>query len=120
MDMNMVIEMDGEIVVLIPAGNFVASVTGSFHTQINRLFGNDCKLLLLDLSRITFMDSSGLDAVMSTSKRASDCGGILVCAALQDNVQKLFRVTWADQKISIAATRTAGLQMIRGLKADQV
>lgn len=117
--MEMRIEMDGDIAVLIPAGNLVASVTDSFNAQINKLVGTDFQLVLLDLSLINFMDSSGLDAVMSINKRASGCGGLFACAALQDNVQKLFRVTWADQKISVAATRAAGLQMIRKLRADQ-
>lgn len=117
--MDMRIEMDDDIAVLIPAGNLVASVTDSFNAQLEKLGVNEFRFVILDMSRINFMDSSGLDAVMSIKKRAISRGGIFVCAALQDNVQKLFRITWADQKIPVAATRLEGLQMVKGLRTDQ-
>ncbi len=115
--MDMKLEMDGEVAVLIPEGNLVASKVESFNSRIEMLVGKDFRFVLLDMSRIDFIDSSGLDAVMMFNKRATGGGGILVCAALKDNVQKVFRVTWADQKIPVAATRSDGLQMMRELRA---
>ncbi len=117
--MDVTIEMADDVAVLIPSGNFVASETESFNAQIAKLVENMIRYMLLDMSRINFMDSSGLDAIMSVNKQVTNGGGIFACAALHDNVQKVFRVTWADQKIPIVATRSAGLQMIQELRADK-
>lgn len=117
--MNVTIEMADDVAVLIPSGNFVASEIESFNSQMAKLAENNIRFMLLDMSRINFMDSSGLDTVMSINKLTTNDGGIFACAALHDSVQKLFRVTWADQKIPTAATRSDGLLMIQELRADK-
>lgn len=117
--MDVTIEMADDVAVLIPSGNFVASETESFNAQIAKLVENKIQYMLLDMNRINFMDSSGLDAIMSVNKQATNAGGIFVCAALHDNVKKVFRVTWADHKIPTLATRSDALQMIQELRADK-
>lgn len=116
--MDVELEMDGKVAVLVPAGNLVASKVDSFNSRIKMLIGDGVRYVLLDMNRVNFMDSSGLDAIMAINKYATGCGGILACAALKDNVQKVFRITWADQKIPVAATRSEGLVMIQKLSAD--
>ncbi|OGT95877.1 MAG: hypothetical protein A2X80_08110 [Geobacteraceae bacterium GWB2_52_12] len=117
--MDVKIEMTDDVAVLIPAGNLVASETDSFNLQIAKLIENNILFMLLDMSRINFIDSSGLDAVMAVRKLVTNGGGIIACAALNDNVLKVFRVTWADQKISITTTRSDGLRMIQELRTAQ-
>lgn len=114
--MNVEIEMAEDVAVLIPAGNLVASETDSFNAQIAELVENNIRFMLLDMSRINFMDSSGLDAVMAINNHAANGGGGFACAALHDNVKKVFRVTWADHKIPVLATRAEGLQLMQELK----
>ncbi|MEI6206673.1 MAG: STAS domain-containing protein [Desulfuromonadales bacterium] len=118
--MDIKIEMDDDVIVLIPEGNLVASETEDFHSRIEKLAVYNVRFVLLDMGHITFMDSSGLDAVMIISKHVTDGGGVFVCAAPHDNVLKVFRITWADHKIPIAATRADGLQMIRELRNGHV
>lgn len=117
--MDVQFDMADDVTVLTPSGNLVASETSSFNAQMKKLVENDARFVLLDMSRVTFMDSSGLDAVMAVCKHAASSGGIFACAALPDNIQKVFRITWADHKIPIAATRSDGLLMIRELRHDQ-
>ena len=114
--MDVLFETADDVTVLIPVGNLVASETDSFNTQIAKLVDDTTRFIVLDMSRINFMDSSGLDKVMALSKLATNSGGVFVCAALPDNVLKVFRVTWADQRIAIAATRSDALLMIQGLR----
>ena len=116
--MDVTVETHEDVAVIIPVGNLVASEINSFNSQVKTLVGNNIRFVLLDMSGITFMDSSGLDAVMTINKHAIGNGGLLVCAALKDNVLKVFRVTWADQKIPVVATRSDALMMIQELKKN--
>ena len=118
--MEVFIEKADDVAVLIPVGNFVASEIDSFNAHIGKLLDKHTGDFLLDMSRISFMDSSGLDAVMYLNRFATTGGGVFVCAALPDNVLKVFRVTRADQKVRIAVTGSEGLMMIKAQRGGQV
>ena len=111
--MDFKIEMDNDVVVLIPNGNLVASDAELLKSQAEKLMEKKFRYLLLDMSRIDFMDSSGLGSVMAVNKLVNAAGGVFVCAALREGVQKVFRVTRADQKIAVAESHSDGLLLIQ-------
>jgi anti-sigma B factor antagonist len=111
--MEFKIEMANDVVVLSPTGNLVASETEAFKAQVEKLIEKKFRFLLLDMSRIEFMDSSGLGSVIAANKLLIASGGVLACAALQEGVRKVFRVTRADQKIAVAETQSDGLLLIQ-------
>ncbi|MEI6206672.1 MAG: STAS domain-containing protein [Desulfuromonadales bacterium] len=111
--MEFKIEMANDVVVLVPSGNLVASETESFKSQVEKLLEKKFRYILLEMSRIDFMDSSGLGSVMAVNKLVTGIGGVFACFALQEGVQKVFRVTRADQKIAVAATLSDGLLLIQ-------
>jgi anti-sigma B factor antagonist len=111
--MEFKIEMASDVVVLIPTGNLVASETESLKSQVEKLMEKKFRLILLDMSRIDFMDSSGLGSVIAVNKLVTGAGGVFACAALQEGVRKVFRVTRADQKIAVAETQSDGLIRIQ-------
>lgn len=110
------IEMADDVVVLVPTGNLVASETEQFKGQVEKLIEKKFRFLLLDMKRIDFMDSSGLGSIIAVNKLITGVGGVFVCAELQEGVQKVFRVTRADQKIAVAAARLDGLLLIQERK----
>lgn len=58
--------------------------------------------VILDLSRVTFVDSSGLGAIVAVMKfLAPQC--VLELAALTPNVAKVFRMTHMDRVFAIHA-----------------
>lgn len=107
------IEMANDVVVLAPAGNLVASETELFKGQVEKLLEKKFHFILLDMNRIDFMDSSGLGSIIAVNKLVTGAGGVFACALLQEGVQKVFRVTRADQKITVAETQSDGLLMIQ-------
>lgn len=111
--MDFKIEMANEVVVLIPSGNLVASETESLKAQVEKLIEKKFRFILLDMSRIDFMDSSGLGSIIAVNKLVTAGSGVLACAALQEGVRKVFSVTRADQKIAVAATQSDGLLLIQ-------
>lgn len=61
---------------------------------------------ILDLAQVTFIDSSGLGAVVASMKQLSQ-GQTLELAALQPIVEKVFRLTRMDTVFAIHANADA-------------
>jgi anti-sigma B factor antagonist len=69
--------------------------------------------LVLDLSDVTFMDSSALGALISAVKRLGPTGTIAV-ASLAGPVAKLFSVTRMDRVFSVNATVKDAVKTLAG------
>ena len=59
------------------------------------------KRLVLDLSEVDFIDSSGLGAIVAAHRRAHDQGGVVICGA-NEVVMRLFRLARLDRIFHIA------------------
>jgi anti-sigma B factor antagonist len=60
--------------------------------------------LLIDFSRTGYIDSSGLGARVSISKRIREAGGELRLSGLNEDLRSLFELTKLDTLFSIADT----------------
>jgi anti-sigma B factor antagonist len=64
------------------------------------------RLLVVDLSGLTFMDSTGLRMLLRSSRELDQQGGVLALAAPQVSVARVLQLTRADQLIPVYATVT--------------
>jgi anti-sigma B factor antagonist len=60
--------------------------------------------LLIDFSRTGYIDSSGLGALVSISKRVREAGGELRLSGLNDDLRTLFELTKLDTLFAITET----------------
>ncbi len=60
--------------------------------------------LLIDFSRTGYIDSSGLGALVSISKRFREAGGVLRLSGLNEDLRSLFELTKLDTLFAIADT----------------
>ena len=60
--------------------------------------------MLIDFSRTGYIDSSGLGALVSISKRIREAGGELRLSGLNDDLRSLFELTKLDTLFAIAET----------------
>src|SRR5512145_2293969 len=60
--------------------------------------------LLIDFSRTGYIDSSGLGALVSISKKVRETGGELRLAGLNEDLRSLFELTKLDTLFAIADT----------------
>jgi len=60
--------------------------------------------LVVDLDQVSFIDSSGLAALVGTVKRAEAHGGTLHIVCAQPKTRQLFHVTGLDRRIPVART----------------
>jgi anti-sigma B factor antagonist len=65
--------------------------------------------LLVDLSDIAFIDSTGLGVLVAGQNRASELGGKLDVVCDQERVLKLFRITGLDEVFGIYPNRAEAL-----------
>ena len=65
--------------------------------------------LLIDFSRTGYIDSSGLGALVSISKRIREAGGELRLAGLNEDLRSLFELTKLDTLFVIANSASEAL-----------
>ncbi len=57
--------------------------------------------IVVDLSGVEFLDSTGLGVLVKALKRTREQGGSLAVVAVQDRITKVFRITGLDAAISL-------------------
>jgi len=65
--------------------------------------------LIVDLERITFIDSAGLGALVGASRRAAEHGGSLHAVCARPQTRKLLWMTGIDRRIHLSTTLDAAL-----------
>jgi anti-sigma B factor antagonist len=84
---------DSTVVVGLKEERLDAHNAGEFRDAILKLLENGDHQLIIDLSAVRFIDSSGLGALLSGYKNASMKTGSFILAGLQPRVQSMFELT---------------------------
>lgn len=95
--------IDGVLVVKVCEDRIDAAVAIRFKDALREATVDAPARIVLDLSRVTFMDSSGLGAVIGAMKQLAP-DRRLELAALSPAVQKVFRLTRMDRVFVIHAS----------------
>lgn len=74
--------------------------------------------LIMDLSRVTFMDSSGLRSILQLQRECSDADGGLVLCGPTAEVRKILTLTGLDQHLQIAETLEQAESLVAAGAAD--
>lgn len=113
--MEMKVELDSKIIFIKMTGSLIAGIVEQVRSQIQKLIEKKYVFIVFDLSKVDFIDSSGLGLCITTSRELASYSGMLVCFGLQDNVQKLFSMTRADQKIKVMDSRPDAFDFLYSL-----
>ena len=73
--------------------------------------------LVADLEQVSFIDSTGLAALVGTAKRATACGGSLYAVSGQVKIRQLFRLTGLDSRIPLFSTLDEALEALTAGRA---
>ena len=93
-----------------------ASVAPAFKQAVVAVIEGGEQRLVLDLSSVEFLDSSGLGAMVSILKALGGKGAVAVCGA-QGAVLALFKLTRMDKVFTLFATRADAVAGIGGGRA---
>jgi len=111
----------GNAIVLSPAGRLDHATADDFKDALLAQMGSCIagqELLVLDLSKVPYIASVGLRALMIASKQVKVQGGTLVVAALQPVVNEIFEIsrftlvfnTFPSVRDALAAISPSALQ----------
>ena len=103
-----VLEADGRTVVVC-RGEVDLVSTAEFRTVIGEQIVEGRVHLVIDLSEVSFLDSSGLGALVAARRKARAFKGSLVLVATHPTVLRLLRVTALDRVFAVHPTREAAL-----------
>jgi anti-sigma B factor antagonist len=105
-----------ELSVVDVAGEVDVFSASELAEQLTQLFDAGRRTVVVDLTSVTFLDSTGLGTLVAARNRAEEAGGQLPIIGSGERVLKLFRITGLDEVFEIypsieaavtAATRTS-------------
>lgn len=99
----MIVELRDEtgVAIIEPQGRLDARAAGALRQRLKSLIEEGKHCIVADLSRVDFIDSVGLAALVSGLKLARTHAGDLRLAALQDPVRLIFEITRLSRTFDI-------------------
>lgn len=86
--------ISGDVVVLTPAGNILGDPdTAAMRERIKGLIREGFLKIVIDLSRLEWVNSAGLGAMIAALTTLTQAGGDLRLARVTDKIKSLFLVT---------------------------
>ena len=74
---------------------------GKVQEELRRVERSSPPTVVIDLSRVTFLDSSGLRCIVTADERARDEGRRLVIVRGPDPVQRVFSITRLEERLEM-------------------
>jgi anti-sigma B factor antagonist len=87
-------------------------VAPKLKSEFVTLFQSGTKNLILDLSKVRYVDSSGLSSILVANRLAGEVEGFLVLVGLNDHVVKLLTISKLDTVLNILPTKEEAVDAI--------
>jgi len=82
-------------------GELDLSTVGKVQDELRRVEAEAPPIVVLDLSRLTFLDSTGLRCLVTADERAREAGRRVVLVRGPATVQRVFSITRLDDRLEI-------------------
>lgn len=90
-----------------PEGNIDVTNSETFRQEMCDVLSKDVSTVLINCEAITFMDSSGLSAMVMSLKLAKELGVRLALCSVSEQAGMLFQLTGMDQVFEIFEDQAA-------------
>ena len=98
-------EIDHSTVVLDLAGELDMYTGPKLGAAVKDATGNGYRKLVLDLTQLSFLDSTGLSLIVEAQRRMAKKQGAVTVVCAADNVRQIFTLTGLDRVLPIVPTR---------------
>lgn len=103
---------EGAVLVVSPKEQALdAYAASSFRERLGECIAQGHHRIVLDLSEVDFLDSTGLGAIVSSFKRLDGRGTMVICCA-REMVLDVFRLTRMDRVFAIVPTVERALEVV--------
>jgi anti-sigma B factor antagonist len=100
---DVTITEQGDAVHVVLSGELDISSAPRLQDDLARVEAGEPATIVLDLSGLDFMDSTGLRLLIGADSRARDAGRRLVLIQGNEMVQRVLRVTRLDERLEIVS-----------------
>lgn len=111
MDLTVVVEMHGERALVRVSGSIDVYAAPAFRDRLERELDAGNSNLLVDLSEVSFLDSTGLSVLVGRLKHARHDGGQLELVCPEGRVRQAFVITGLNKVFVMHDTLTEALQV---------
>ena len=99
-------ERDGRVHVML-RGELDLSTVGKVQEELDRVESSAPQLVVIDLSKLTFLDSTGLRCLVTADQRARDASRRVVLVRGPDPVQRVFVITRLEERLEMVDDEAA-------------
>lgn len=108
-------QREEDVIVLAAAGDIDYSASPQLREQITDHIDAGKRRLVLDLTQVTFIDSTAIGVLIGAHARLQDAGGgsvVIVCSEENRKVQRIFEIAGVDSVIALHDTREEALSAL--------
>ncbi|MBL0889952.1 MAG: STAS domain-containing protein [Gemmatimonadaceae bacterium] len=103
--MSFSLEHSNDVTIVTVQGQLVVTNRQEFKQMVLDAMEQGARTVIVDFVDASYIDSSGLGALVSLSRRLRDAGGDLRLVGLSDELRTLFELTRLDALFPLFATR---------------
>lgn len=108
--MNFTIDRTNDVaIVRLEEARLMYPLLNDFAGAVTGLFDSGDKKVLLDFSRVTYVDSATIGCLMDLYRQASGKGGALKLAGVQKRVETMLTMTGAHKFLALHADEATAL-----------
>ena len=104
MELQLATRHEGDVSVVSARGEVDVFTAPGLDTELDALIAAGNARLVVDLSEVAFLDSTGLGVLVKALKHAREAGGWLHLVVTSDRIRKIFEITGLDASIPIFDT----------------
>jgi anti-sigma B factor antagonist len=110
--------LDDHSVVIKVAGEIHATTAPEFSERLNDAIADGKTGVILDLTGVEFIDSTGLSVLLNGLRRVTRVRGSMVLACANPTVLRLFEITKLDSTFDIVPSCDEAIARLRQATAD--
>lgn len=110
MELGLEARTEGDHTVVSVAGELDVFTAPRLEEKLSELVADGQVQLIVDLSDVSFMDSTGLGVMVKALKWVQDKGGTLQVVAAEERIVKVFKITGLDGVMSLRSSLADALE----------
>lgn len=103
MELDINAQHDGSVCTVVLEGEVDVYTAPALKDRLVSLIEDGCVNVIVDLDKVSFIDSSGLGVLVGALRRARERDGAVRIVCARENILKIFRITGLDKVFPIFA-----------------
>ena len=112
--MKVSVKSNQEVHILEVSGEIDFHTSRDLRDKFQELIDKKCQKLLVNLAKVTYIDSSGLATFVEVLQKIGRSGGKLVLVGLSAPVRGVFEIAKLDSIFALEDSETRALEALRG------